>query len=130
MSELDAKEMNSALFMNLVMMLSTSAMQQLGKLVNPASGKTEVNLEAAQISIDMLSMLQEKTRGNLDRDEERLLGNALATAQMNFVEVSRETPAEKPAAAAAAETPAPEAEPAADAEAPRKDAKFHKSYGA
>jgi len=57
MSENKQDQMNKVLFVNLVMMLGSSAMQQLGKLINPMTGKTEIDLEGAQITIDMLSML-------------------------------------------------------------------------
>ncbi|MDO9543117.1 MAG: DUF1844 domain-containing protein, partial [Kiritimatiellia bacterium] len=58
------KDINKYLFINLVTMLSITAMQQLGKLVNPTIGKTKVNhafsvinFEAAQATIDTLDML-------------------------------------------------------------------------
>jgi hypothetical protein len=95
-----ASETHKALFMELTMMLSSSAMQHLGKIINPLTGKTELNLEAAQATIDMLDMLQAKTQGNLDRDEERLLKSSISSLQMNYVET-----AASPAAKAA---PAPE----------------------
>jgi len=131
----DHADMNKMLFSNLVMMLSTSVMQQLGKLVNPVTRKTELDLEGAQISIDVLSMLQEKTRGNLDKEEERLLANILSTLQMNYVETAQSAPPpkkeEKPddKAAAKPEETAPKAEEAKDS-AEKKDPKFRKSYGA
>ncbi|MEI6563143.1 MAG: DUF1844 domain-containing protein [bacterium] len=81
-------DMNKALFMELAIMLSSSAMQQLGKIINPMTGKTEIHLEAAQATIDMLEMLEAKTRGNLDREEERLIKNTLTALQMNYVETS------------------------------------------
>ena len=125
----DQSETNKVLFSNLVMMLSTSAMQQLGKLVNPATGKAEVNLEAAQFTIDMLSMIKEKTKGNLDGDEDNLLTHVLSTLQMDYVEVARSAP---PAAAPGAEPPAasePPSSPGQPAEE-KKDPKYRKSYGA
>ena len=92
-------EMNKALFANIVMMLGSSAMQQLGKLMNPLSGKTEVSLEGAQITIDMLAMLREKTKGNLDRDEDKMLNDLLSSLQLNYVETAAEEE-KKPASAA------------------------------
>ena len=87
--------MNKALFANLVMMLSSSAMQQLGKLVNPLTGKTEVHLEGAQVSIDMLAMIQSKTEGNLDDEEKQMLENmhtCLASFRLSrAIDVSRLT---------------------------------------
>ena len=84
----DQTDMNKMLFLNLVMMLSSSAMQQLGKLVNPVTQKTEVNLEGAQVSIEMLVMLREKTQGNLDDEETKMLNDILTSLQMNYVETA------------------------------------------
>jgi hypothetical protein len=77
---------NKIMFMHLVSMLAMSAIQQMGKLVDPATGKAEINLEAAQATIDMLDMLLEKTKNNLDAEEARLLKDTLSSLKMNFVE--------------------------------------------
>ena len=119
------EEINKTMFLHLVMMLSSSAMQQLGKLVNPAIGKTQVNLEGAQFTIDLLDALAAKTKGNLDKDEQRLLTETLMTLKMNFVETMESTP-DKDEDDKEASTP-----PAADA---KKDetgddkTKLHKTY--
>lgn len=76
---------NKILFMHLVSMLAMSAIQQMGKLVNPGTGKAEINLEAAQATIDMLDMLELKTRGNLDAEESKLLKDTLMSLKMNYV---------------------------------------------
>lgn len=89
-------DMHKALFANLVMMLSSSAMQQLGKLINPMTNKTEVSLEGARMTIDMLEMINAKTKGNLDEEEEKMMKELLSTLQMNFVETSQNPPAETP----------------------------------
>jgi hypothetical protein len=133
---------DQALFLSLVMMLSSSAMQQLGKLVSPLTGKAEVDLGGAQISIDMLEMLQRKTRGNLAADEQRMMASSLASLQMNFVDVSQTlasapaAPAPKPEDATPKDgggTPPPDGavppSPAGDPPPNKKDAKYHKSYG-
>jgi len=85
---------NKHLFINLVTMLSMAAMQQLGKLMNTATGKTETNLDAAQASIDTLDMLFVKTRGNLDKDEEKFMQETLSMLKMNFVETKEMQKAE------------------------------------
>lgn len=123
--ELSPEEMNKALFSSLVLSLANAAMQHLGKIVNPMVGKTEVNLEAAQSTIDMLDMLAAKTRGNLDAEEERLVKHLLGDLKLNYVDTINQAPA----------TPAPESksEPIVSANsAPPADdkAKYHKSYGA
>ena len=129
-------DLNKVLFMNLVMMLASSAMQQLGKLVNPVTQKMEVNLDGAQITIDLLTMIQTKTKGNLDADEEKMLKDLLSSLQLNYVET-----ADAVAQQGEQKTPAPETQkPAAEPSAPspvapadadkKKDPKFRKSYGA
>jgi hypothetical protein len=82
----DEAERNDALFVNLVVIFQGAAMQQMGKLTNPLTGKIEKNLEQARFSIDTLAMLREKTRGNLSEDLERLLDSALLNLRMNYVE--------------------------------------------
>lgn len=108
--------MNRALFMHLVMSLASAAMTHLGKLVNPATGKTETNLDAAQANIDMLEMLAARTRGNLDKEEARTLEQTLTGLRMNYVETSSRP--QEPAAAssgAGEASAAAEQQPAADA---------------
>ncbi len=129
--EKEKQEMDKMMLVNLVMMLSSSGMQQLGKLVDPARGKTEVNLEGAQFVIDTLQMLKSKAKGNLDKDEERLLTNTISTLQMNYVETAEaekakkvEAPADKKADAVPEKNV--DAAPAGD----ESDPKFKKSYGA
>jgi hypothetical protein len=88
----EAPDMHKILFANLIMMLSHSAMQQLGKLVNPVTNKAEVSLEGARMTIDMLEMIKAKTKGNLDDEENRMLREILSNLQMNYVETSQNPP--------------------------------------
>ena len=78
-------------FIAFISMLSNSAFQNLGKFVNPITGKMEKNLMAARTTIDILSLLKEKTKGNLTKNEESVLSNSLANLQINYLdEVKRE----------------------------------------
>ena len=81
-------EEQKMLFINLVIMLGSSTMQSLGKIVNPATQKAEINLESAQAMIDLLDMLEAKTRNNLDAEESRFLKATLADLKLNYVECS------------------------------------------
>jgi hypothetical protein len=131
-------DMNKMLFANLVMMLGSSAIQQLGKLINPLTGKTEISLEGAQITIDMLSMLREKTKGNLDNEEDKMLTDLLSSLQLNYVEtaeaakVESEKKEDKKADVASepakVESASTVVEPGSAKES--KAPKYHKSYGA
>src|SRR3954468_354745 len=77
-------------FIEFVMMQAQNAALFLGQIPNPQSGEAEVNLELARMFIDQLAMIQEKTRGNLSKEEEAVLRNTLSNLQMVFVEVSQE----------------------------------------
>ncbi len=83
--ETDVLKIREIQFVNLVSALAASAMQQLGKLVSPLSGKTELNLAGARATIDMLEMLRDKTKGNVNDQEEQLLRSTIANLQLNYV---------------------------------------------
>jgi Domain of unknown function (DUF1844) len=76
-------------FIEFVMMQAQNAAFMLGQIPHPQTGKAEVNLDMAQLLIDQLVMIQEKTKGNLTNDEGRILANALANLQIAFVEVAQ-----------------------------------------
>ena len=92
--EMSEEQTNSNLFQGLVVSLAAATMQHLGKTLNPMTHKIEKNLEAAQSTIDMLDMLEAKTRGNLDSAESKLLKGVLAELKLNYVETMNEKPAE------------------------------------
>ncbi len=75
-------------FLYLVASLSTAAMQQLGKLMDPTTGKTSIRLEGARFSIDLLESLERKTRGNLSEEEQRTLSQTLTMLRLNYVETA------------------------------------------
>ncbi|MBP8976589.1 MAG: DUF1844 domain-containing protein [Bacteroidetes bacterium] len=85
------KEKNKQLFYSLVATFHATAMQQMGKIKNPLTDSIERNLEEAQMSIDILDMIEAKTKGNLDEDEARLLKSVLQDLKINYVdEVAKE----------------------------------------
>lgn len=75
-------------FPTFILSLASSAQVHLGLIPNPASGKPEKNLELAKQTIDILAVLQEKTRGNLAKEEDRLLEGILYDLRMKFVELN------------------------------------------
>ena len=81
-------------FMTLVVSLSQTALVHLGEVIDPepggGPGKAAVDLPMARQTIDLLGVLQEKTKGNLTGDEERLLDQVLYDLRLRFVEVARE----------------------------------------
>jgi hypothetical protein len=68
--------------------LSSSALVHLGEIPEPETNRTEVDLPIAKQIIDTLGMLQDKTKGNLDQDEERLLRSVLYDLRMRYVQKS------------------------------------------
>jgi hypothetical protein len=76
-------------FSMFVLSLTHSAWVHLGDAPNPADGQRETNLAMARQTIDLLALLQEKTRGNLSGDEERVLVSALYDLRMRYVEVAK-----------------------------------------
>lgn len=91
---MSAEQTNDNLFQGLVISLAAATMQHLGKTLNPVTHKIDKNLEAAQATIDMLDMLEAKTKGNLADAESKLLKGVLAELKMNYVETLNEKPAE------------------------------------
>jgi len=73
----------------LVFSLKTQAEVQLGLLRLTAESDGKPDLPAARHAIDLLSMISEKTRGNLSLEEQRLIENALTELRFRFVQVSQ-----------------------------------------
>jgi hypothetical protein len=74
-------------FSALVFSLSSSALLHLGLAADPATGQVVVDLPLAKQTIDLLGLLQVKTRGNLDEDETKLLENILYDLRLAYVQV-------------------------------------------
>ncbi len=76
-------------FSSFILSLSSSALFHFGEIPDPVSKKKERNLPLAKQTIDILGILQEKTQGNLDRDEEQLIANLLHDLRLKYVEESK-----------------------------------------
>ena len=76
---------NTQLFMGLCTSLVTQAWMQLGKIKNPMTDKIETDLDAASLTIDMLGMLKEKTKGNISDDETKILDQSINELRMNYI---------------------------------------------
>lgn len=70
----------------LVLSLQMAAMQNMGKIMSPVTGKIERNMDQARISVDMLNMISEKTKGNLNNEEDKFLSNILHELRLNFTD--------------------------------------------
>jgi len=75
-------------FAALVSMLTTQALFALGLLQVEGQEKREPDLALAKYNIDMLETLQEKTKGNLTKEEETVLANTLSELRMGYVKVA------------------------------------------
>jgi Domain of unknown function (DUF1844) len=76
-------------FATFVVGLSTQALVHLGELPDPQSNQSAPDLPAAQQLIDIIAMLESKTRGNLDHDEQAMLESILFDLRMKYVERAR-----------------------------------------
>ncbi len=72
-------------FTSFVMSLSTSALMYLGQIPEPGSGKTVTDLVGARQTIDLISLLKEKTKGNLTSEEESFIDAVLYDLRILFV---------------------------------------------
>jgi hypothetical protein len=69
--------------------LASAALIHLGDSPHPEGGKREKNLVLARQSLDLLSLLREKTSGNLTPDEEKFFENLLTDLRLRYVEASK-----------------------------------------
>ena len=109
--DMSREEIMSALFAHMVMQNTNMALMFLGKTPHPQSGETVHDLEAARIFIDQLEMLEFKTKGNLSREEEKLLQQSLMHLRMSFVESVEKPPPQNTASPKTDTAPAAQATP-------------------
>jgi hypothetical protein len=76
-------------FSTFVISLLTQTLMHLGEIADPEGQAPARDLPAAKQMIDLLGILRDKTKGNLDASEEQLLGSMLYDLRMRYVEVSR-----------------------------------------
>lgn len=76
-------------FSTFVLSLSTSCLLHFGEIPDPITKKQEKNLAMAKHAIDTLAMLQEKTKGNLSKEEEDLLENVLYNMRIKYVDETK-----------------------------------------
>lgn len=82
-------ELPPASFLGLVEELSLRSMIALGQMPNPLTGSQHSDLEAAHYTIDLLGILEEKTRGNLEADEASALTDVVSQLRSAFVHVKQ-----------------------------------------
>lgn len=77
-------------FVTFILSLSTNTMVSLGLVPAPGAKEKKLDLPLARQTIDLLAVLQEKTKGNLSGEEERILDTVLYDLRMTYVQVVRE----------------------------------------
>lgn len=81
----DEKKPATIDFYTFCVSLGSSAFVHMGDAPHPETGEAQPNLILAQQTIDILGMLQEKTKGNLSEEEERFLDNLLDDLRLRYV---------------------------------------------
>jgi hypothetical protein len=84
--EMPLPEINFSTF---IFSLNTSALLHLGDIADPATGKEQEDLPMAKQTIDLIAMLEEKTRGNLTPDEENLVKHILYDLRLRYVQKAK-----------------------------------------
>ena len=84
--EMPLPEINFSTF---IFSLNTSALLHLGEIADPATGKEQEDLLMAKQTIDLIAMLEEKTRGNLTPDEENLVKHILYDLRLRYVQKAK-----------------------------------------
>lgn len=72
-------------FISVVYFFATIALQHLGIVKNPLTDKVEKNLNLAKYTIDTLDLINEKTKGNLTKEEESLISSTLSDLKLTYV---------------------------------------------
>lgn len=79
------------LFYSLIYSFQMQTMMSLGKIKNPVSDKVEKDMDAAQMTIDIIDMIKEKTKNNLSEQESKFIEQVLADLKLNYVHESSNT---------------------------------------
>jgi hypothetical protein len=97
-----AEQQASKIFMNFLAGLAQQALMQLGEIESPFSGQREVDLQGARYTIELLSVIEVRTKGNVTEDEAAALKDAIHDLRMRFVQVNQEVQRQMAAQAAQA----------------------------
>ena len=81
----DAPPLPEVNFSSLIFSLSSSALLHIGEIADPQTGQKRVDLPMAKHSIDIISMLKDKTKGNLDNEEQQFIDNILTDLRLRYV---------------------------------------------
>jgi len=79
------ENLEKATFLSIVLRMATGAYISLGLVEDPSTGKRNKDLEMVKYLIDSLRILRDKTKGNLDKEEEGYLNNIIQDLELKFV---------------------------------------------
>lgn len=79
-------------FTTFILSLSHSALMHLGEAPHPETNATATDLAMAKQTIDLVALMEEKTKGNLTGNEERILGEVLFDLRVRFVQAQKRHP--------------------------------------
>lgn len=85
----DPRSLPPADFKGLMSILASQAMMGLGMVQDPNGKGVMIDLEGSKFAIDLLAVLQEKTKGNLDEEEDKELTQLLTELQSRFVQITQ-----------------------------------------
>lgn len=95
MSDETPQDASEVTFIGFVLSLAHTAAFHFGDVPDPVSGQTgQINIVAARQIIDILTLLEQKTRGNLTAEERQLLEQLLYELQLRYVEATKTAPQE------------------------------------
>jgi hypothetical protein len=77
-------------FSTFIFSLFSSALIQLGDMADPMTGQTEMNLKVAKQTIDIIDIIKEKTTGNLDDEEDKLISKASAELKWKYLDAVKQ----------------------------------------
>lgn len=78
-----------ASFSTLILSIGSTTAMALGLAPNPSTGKTEQDLAMAQFNIDLLLVLKDKTKNNLNKDEQSFLDFMISDLQMKYIQAQK-----------------------------------------
>jgi hypothetical protein len=84
------EQQHTKIFMNFLAGLAQQALMQLGEIESPFTGQRELDLNGARYTIELLAVIQQRTKGNLVGEEPQLLEETIADLKMRYVELAQE----------------------------------------
>ncbi len=84
------RDLPPATFETLVSTIATQVIMALGGMQDPRTGKPRIDLDLAKFHIDSLTVLEEKTRGNLSEQEKQVLDQVLYETRMHYVQIAQQ----------------------------------------